>query len=559
MHRLRPVRHEVAPQVLRQERHHRRKDAQRLHESVPERLQRSLLAVPEAPARAADVPVGEIVDIRLVEADHVVGAVALERVARIGDERVRAFDQPSVERLELTLWLERRPRRPEALDVRVRDEEPNGVPDRQQLLLDLLRRPVTEQQVPVGRLRAVLPAHHVGTHARERILRGDRVAPRAVHLAAVLVEHLLVAEHATERRATGQDDRHEELRVEPQADLLAHLGDPVRGEPLLPVGVVRQVGLRQLTRRTGRVALRDPLLILPAQRRERDDAGVEPDVADFLHALDRVAALLAAHRHAVDPRTAQLLELLEAAECAFLELRLRSDHVQVSACARIERQRQPVVAAARDVPVAHVVQPVVHPLAHVLRCPLDGRVRLEHLLPQVAHGDEPVVGDAEDQRRVTAPALGIAVLVQPRFDEAALFLERADDLLRRLGRRHAVEPAEGVVEAAGLVDRLDDLEAGARRDVHDARALVERDLVPRDHAMLCADELVERPLVGPADHLRAAYALRELVVRIARHRDPFAVRAQPVLRVRVDGGGDVRRQRPRRRRPDHERLALALA
>ena len=92
-----------------------------------------------------------------------------------------------------------------------------------------------EQEVPVGRLRTELPPHHVGAHPREGVGGVDRVPPRAVHLAALLVEHLLVAEHLAERRPPGQRDRHEELRVEPEADLLAHLRDPVGGEPLLPV------------------------------------------------------------------------------------------------------------------------------------------------------------------------------------------------------------------------------------------------------------------------------------------------------------------------------------
>ena len=110
-------------------------------------------------------------------------------------------------------------------------------------------------------------------------------------------------------------------------------------------------------------------------------------------------------------------------------------------------------------------------------------------------GDEPVVGDAEDERRVAAPALGVAVLVQARLDEHALLLEVADDLLRGLDGRQAVQPAVVVVEAARLVDRhqhgqvvhareLEVLGAAAGRDVDDAGALVERHLVPRDDAMV---------------------------------------------------------------------------
>ena len=101
----------------------------------------------------------------------------------------------------------------------------------------------------------------------------------------VLVEHLLVAEHLAERRPPGQRDRHEELRVEPEPDLLAHLRDPVGREPLLPGRVVGQVGGRQPLGGAGRVPLRHVLRALPAERRERDDAGVEPDVADLLDPL----------------------------------------------------------------------------------------------------------------------------------------------------------------------------------------------------------------------------------------------------------------------------------
>ena len=123
------------------------------------------------------------------------------------------------------------------------------------------------------------------------------------------------------------------------------------------------------------------------------------------------------------------------------ELRLRPDHVQMPARARIERERKAVVATARDVPVAHVPQPVVHALAHVLGRPLDRRVRLEQRLAQLVDSDEPVVGDAPDERRVAAPAVRVAVQVDAGFEQIALLGEAADDLVCRLGRREPVQPA----------------------------------------------------------------------------------------------------------------------
>ena len=204
---------------------------------------------------------------------------------------------------------------------------------------------VAEEEVAVGRLGAVLPAHDVGAHALERLLGLDQVPPGAVHLTAVLVEHLLVAEHGAERRAADERHRHEELRVEPEPDLLAHLRDPVGREPLLPVGVIGQVGAVSPARGAGRVPALDPLGVLPAERRERHDAGVEPDVADLLDAATSPPALLAADRDGVDPRPAQLLQLVEAAGRPLLELGEGADHVQVAARARVERERQAVVAA----------------------------------------------------------------------------------------------------------------------------------------------------------------------------------------------------------------------
>ena len=167
----------------------------------------------------------------------------------------------------------------------------------------------------------------------------------------------------------------------------------------------------------------------------------------------------------------------------------------MAAGAGVERERQAVIAAARDVPVPHVAQPVVHALAHVLRHPLDLRVLVEQRRPDLVDGDEPVVRESEDERGVAAPAVRIRVREQAGFDEEAGLAEPPDDLIRGLGRREAVEPAVVVVETARLVDRrenrqvvharkLEVLAAGAGRDVHDPGPLVHRHVLPGDDAML---------------------------------------------------------------------------
>ena len=164
------------------------------------------------------------------------------------------------------------------------------------------------------------------------------------------------------------------------------------------------------------------------------------------------------------------------------------------------------------------------------------------------------------------------MVVQPRLDEEAGLAEPADDLVRGLAGRDAVQPAVVVVEAARLVDgrqhcevvhlrELEVLATAPGSDVHDPRALVHRHVVPRDHAMLdrrARAEIVERPAVAPADKLRAPQLLDERVVGEELDRDPLAVLAPAVLLVGMHGGGDVRRQRPRGRRPHDDELAFTI-
>ncbi len=463
-HRVRDVlggaRDEVLPEVLGEEREHRGDHAQRLHERVPERLERRAVAAPEPAAGAADVPVREVVDERLVGSEDRDRQRRVVARRRLLDEVRRAGDEPAVERQRrrARAAVEIAGLGTEALDVRVLDEERDGVPQRQQLALDLLPGPVAEPEVLVRRLGAVLPAHDVGAHARERVVGLDEVAPRAVHLAAVLVDHLLVAEDLAERGPAGQDDRHEELRVEPQADLLAHLRDPVGREPLLPVGVVGEVRPREPPRRAGRVAALDPLRVLPAEGGEGDDPGVEPDVADLADPGDLVAAGLAADRHVVDPRAPELLELVEPAGRAPLELRPRPDDVEVAARARVEGEGEAVEALARDVPVVHVAQPVVHAPAHVVRRPAHRRVGLERPRADLVHGDEPVLAQAEDQRGLAAPAVRVAVDDLLGGDDPPALGEVRDDLVGDLAGPAPVEPAVVLEEAARFVDRRDDVE-----------------------------------------------------------------------------------------------------
>ena len=151
-------------------------------------------------------------------------------------------------------------------------------------------------------------------------------------------------------------------------------------------------------------------------------------------------------------------------------------------------------------------------------------------------------------------------------------MQVTDQLILRVAGRQTVQPPVVVVEASCLVDRREDrelmdprelevLRAAARRNVHDAASLLERDSVPGNDAVLDPSDrrqVVERPLVAGADELRALDDPNRAGIRIARYGDPVSVLEQTVVGVRANGGRDVRRQRPRRGRPDDQCLAVPI-
>src|SRR5207302_734875 len=80
---------------------------------------------------------------------------------------------------------------------------------------------------------------------------------------------------------------------------------------------------------------------------------------------------------------------------------------------------QAPVALPADVPVAHVLEPVLHAAPRRRRQPGHLRRGGHELRAQLVHRDEPLVVDAEDDLLVAAPALGITVGVVRRPEEPA--------------------------------------------------------------------------------------------------------------------------------------------
>ncbi len=306
------------------------------------------------------------------------------------------------------------------------------------------------------------------------------------------------------------------------------------------------------------------------------------------------------------------LELVPARHRALVELLAAADDLDRAARrAVVDRQRQAPVALLADHPVVHVAQPVELALVAEVRDPADlvddvhdlvaqARVdlflgqRLARLVVQRSHADEPLVDEAEDERRPAPPAVRVAVVDRLEPVEAALALEVLDDRVGHVAHVAPRQRAEPADEDAALVERGDDrqperlaelevLGAAARGDVDDAGPLVLADVGPRHDPVLVgrvrgvgraggeglpdSRQVVERPVIAPADHVRSGDLVehlertgeRGLEGPLPQPVDPVTLADLDVADGRADGGSHVRGQRPGRRRPDQQRFARPVA
>ena len=137
---------EVVVDLVGDERAERRQQVRDADQAAVQRPERGRVAVPEARARAAHVPVRQLVDER---GDRVAGArgvVGVEPLAHDLGGRVQARDRPAV---ELGLRLAQLG---DVVDVRVQDVEAVRVPELEQELADRLADRLGREQVAVPRL-----------------------------------------------------------------------------------------------------------------------------------------------------------------------------------------------------------------------------------------------------------------------------------------------------------------------------------------------------------------------------------------------------------------------
>ena len=442
---------EVLVDRVGDERRERREQLGGGEQALAQRGEGGRVAVPEAPARAAHVPVRQLVDVRGDRAAGGGGVVVLHPLDHRLGGGVEARERPAVEVGEVTLALD-------VVHVRVEDEEavrvPQGLHELAHRLADGLQR---EAVAVPGLLRGeVVPAEGVRAVGLENVPGHDHVALGLRHLLPLGVEDQPEAQARLERGAAEEQGRHGEHRVEPAARLVEPLADVVRARRLL--GAV--LG-------------------------ERHAARVPPHVDQVGNAAEGLAVAL--EGHVVDERAvevvrhlgAQLAQLVAGADADDLLAVLRAP----------DRQRRAPVALARQRPVHVVLEPVAEPpVLDVVRVPGDLLVGGEQLLLALGGAHVPARLGVVDERRVAAPAVRVGVLVLAGLEQAAGLAQRLDDRRVGLAHVHVREGAGALVEGAVGPDRVVDREAvlggqaevvlaegGAR--VNHAGAVVERDEV----------------------------------------------------------------------------------
>ena len=357
-------------------------------------------------------------------------------------------------------------------------------------------------------------------------------------------------------------------RIEPAARLVDSLGDEIRREPFgKDIFVLER--------------------IMPL--RKRHGARIEPTVNDFWHTMHFLAAIGAFDRDFIDVRTMQL-NIIRTVITEALEFFNGTDDMLVTAFALPYRQRRAPVTVAREPPVLHMLEPVAETaLADGFRDPVDCLVVGHEFVLDCRHLDEPGRERIIEQRRIAAPAMRIAVREFRCLEELALLLEIVKD--HGIGLLDEdTRPSRLCRQLALAVDEIDkgDIIVAAdavivftkgRSHVDDARAVFRRDvIITRDDERLlagfclfchsCVGKRIKRLVFLVLEILALAFAedftfsfhTFKYGIDQCFCQDVYrAVHAYlDVIDFRIDAECEIRRQRPRRRRPGEEIRIFAL-
>ncbi len=307
--------------------------------------------------------------------------------------------------------------------------------------------------------------------------------------------------------------------------------------------------------------------------RVRHGARIEPAVDHFGNPPPGLAVAL--ERHVVHGGTMQV-EIGQLAPGQFLEFGDRTHAVIIAFAVGPDRQRRAPEALARQRPVDVVLEPVAEAaVADVLRHPVDRLVELGHALAKPRRADVPGVLGVVEDRVAGAPAERVVVLVALRAEHETTFFQDANQRFVGVLEEQAGDRLDLVDEVPVEPDAVHDRQSVRLAELeivnairwcrmHDAGTVFGADEIGRQHGerLVRIDrEIIEQLLVARTDKGAAFYGLDDLVFDIAKHRlaqrlgddQRLPVRlAVAVVDVLADGERQVRRQRPRRRRPDEK-------
>ncbi len=365
------------------------------------------LALPEAAARAAQVPLRQVVDESLDGAGGAGHVVGVEGPGDVAHQGVQFGEQPAVEVgvCRLAFDLVRGP----LIQVGVGDEERIDVPQGEGEITHHFTHQV-DRETPflAGRAGGVqVPAESIGAVGMEHVPGIDHIAAALGHLLPFGVQDQAKANDVLEGHFLEEHGSDGVQRVEPAAGLVHRLANEV-GRELFLEGLLVLEGVVPLGHRHG--------------------ARVEPHVDQFGDAGHATLALRAGEVDLVYEGAVQV-EPAQVLARALGKLLHRADRQLVAAGFTFPHgQRGAPVALAAQGPVDVILQPVAEaPVFDVLGHPVDLLVEGYHLIFVLAGADIPGAAGVVQQGRVAAPAEGVGVGDRPGGEEQAAGGQILDD------------------------------------------------------------------------------------------------------------------------------------
>ncbi len=291
----------------------------------------------------------------------------------------------------------------EAVDLGIEHVKCIGVPEgAHEFALGLgngLRREAAGQ--PGHGAGVEIPAYGVGALIIEDRPGVYHIALVLTHLEAVLILHQAEDEAILEARLVEQTGGDGQQGIEPAAGLIHGLADEV-----------------------GRVAPLEQLFIFKriVPLGKGHGAAVEPAVDHRALALHLAAAFGAGEGNGIEERLVQL-DIRRGGRRKLAKLLAAAHHMDVAAIlTEPNGQGRTPIALAADAPIDYVLEEVAHTaFLDGFGDPVDAAVILDEPVLDGGHLDEPALPGVVDQRRVAAPAEGIAMLELRRGEKLARF------------------------------------------------------------------------------------------------------------------------------------------